>query len=103
MQEVKAFKCDYCGKLYRNKLVLRHEKFCKNNPNNNHRCLFPCKYLEVSREEGIKTFFCNKKEISMYTYKAESRKLECITRTYRMPLQCEDFDGDYVLDTNYDE
>jgi len=95
MEKTQAFMCKFCGKLYKRN-YLHHEKYCKENPKNKHRCLFPCTYLQVFREEGIKNFHCSVKDIDMHTYKAESRGLEVIKRTEKMPNECELFDCDFA-------
>jgi hypothetical protein len=104
MKEVKAYKCDYCRKVSLNKLTY-HERFCRNNPNNKHVC-YDCKHLEVSREsiitgfeEGysIKTFNCKKYNKSMFTYKAERRKLN-IEKLERMPVECIHYEFNHDFD-----
>lgn len=97
MKEVKAFKCDYCGKLYRNKLVLKHEAGCKQNPNNKHDCFEFCKYLVVGRESVDeesyrRTFFCSKYNKYMYSYIAERRGYGIIKNLERMPIKCGGFE-----------
>jgi len=46
MKEIKAYKCDHCGKIYNRKHNARiHEEKCKKNPDNNRAC-FGCRFLE---------------------------------------------------------
>jgi hypothetical protein len=46
MKEIKAYKCDHCGKVYQRKHNAKiHEEKCKESPDNNRAC-FGCRFLE---------------------------------------------------------
>ena len=104
--ETTIFICDFCGKKqFRKSDMTKHEKWCKKNPQNKHKCFEFCKHLVKSREHyeqgdftGFKTIFtCSKLNQEMYSSIAERRKLPVITDgvTVRMPLECE-----HYTDTN---
>ncbi len=91
--------CQYCGKksVYRNQITM-HERTCKSNPKNWHKCFQYCEHLEKdsSHEYGEKHFTCallgNKK---MYSFKLEYRIHENkgrIERLERMPLKCKHYE-----------
>lgn len=110
MKETKAYKCDYCGKLYRyGKTALNHEKLCKKNPENIAACS-GCKHIEEIPIEfesmyyddyygGIPTitskmFHCNKLNKNLYPAKAVRKKLnirypEQFKDQEQMPSNCD--------------
>lgn len=74
MKEVKAYKCDYCSKLYqRPTYLVEHEKKCNKKPSNKTLC-FGCNYIEMKKAtittNDIKTeadlLFCKKLEHYIY-------------------------------------
>jgi len=72
MKEVKAYRCEYCGKVYLRKgNCKKHEHFCYHNPKNARPC-YDCKYQSmeaIDSDCGIRvreTFYCSKKDIFMY-------------------------------------
>jgi hypothetical protein len=82
----------------------RHEKYCKKNPLNNHRCFQRCQhlikdsdYLEDGNGNRYGTctiFTCDITGKDMYSYKAEkSLYIECDGE--RMPLECEHYQGNW--------
>lgn len=100
------FKCDFCGKKqFRKSDMVKHEKWCKLNPNNKHICFAYCKNLIKSEEdyEGISSdgeylgrrtvFTCTALNQKMYSFIAERRKLPIIRDpdTIRMPLDCDKY------------
>jgi len=111
LQEV--YKCDHCGKRqFRKYDMVQHEKWCKKNPQNQHKCFQFCHHLIKSEEEyegadhydqgetffGTKTVFtCGLTNQKMYSFKAERRKLPVVNEpdTIRMPLQCESFNNPF--------
>jgi len=110
MQNV--YECEYCGKKqFRKGDMTKHEKWCKKNPNNNHKCFQYCKHLIKEDEEysgsdfvGNRTIFkCALTEQKMFSYIAEKRKLPIINESgnIRMPLECDKYeDKNPVYDIN---
>lgn len=112
MKETKAYKCDYCGKLYRyGKTALNHESICYKNPKNKAACI-GCGYLEEIKikvkysvySEDIysrtftlidsKKFHCNKLNKDLYPAKAVRKKLnirypEQFKDQEQMPSNCD--------------
>jgi hypothetical protein len=123
----KVYRCDHCNKAMVSKgFMVYHEKWCKKNPNNMHKCFEWCTHLrmetekeEHETEDGTyfvpleKSFYCEKLEMSLYSYKLEkklcNRKDEFNKRIeglQRMPLQCESFkdrcdESDYYAEDKY--
>jgi len=102
--EGKIYKCDHCGKRqFRQCDMTIHERWCKLNPNNQHKCYEFCQHLVKTEVEyegssngdeyiGKKTVFtCAVTEQKMYSFIAEKRKLPVIYEkdTIRMPLECD--------------
>jgi hypothetical protein len=118
----KVYYCEYC-KIHRlsASTISRHEKYCKSNPKNAHKCFEFCRYLEKTQstrftEDGEPysrntSFKCLKNNTQMYSF-----HLEKIASLYpynnitkgliRMPLECDKFEimdidednGQYVKD-----
>jgi len=86
--------CDYCRKYYiRKHACEKHEKYCRLNPTNNHKCFTGCYYLERYKKEGhITVFNCKKKNQLMYSYIAERINHQHLydDEFIRMPLKCKD-------------
>lgn len=103
----KVYQCEFCK---RNMLsagsMSRHEKFCKENPNNQHKCFDWCVHLEKSLEDigyrsgnpddderiRITHMTCLKLNKKMYSFKLEKKanfKPAYIVGLERMPLECE--------------
>lgn len=104
IQNVTMYQCEHCKKKQqRAHTMKRHEQFCSKNPNNYHPCI-SCKHLLVDKfhvgadpNEGYgptcKTFYCNKLDIDMYSYRAEQMRLmekypEDYEEKHRMPNSC---------------
>jgi len=97
-----AFKCDFCGRIMKQKgSMTRHEKFCSNNPINKFKC-FDCKFLEYKVQStfdgdgefvsNIKTFNCIKLNLKLHTHKAVQRNLANVLKTTElMKIKCSDF------------
>lgn len=96
--------CEFCRKYYIHKgHGKRHEKYCKENPANKHKCFEFCRYLKRSVERlegeygfcGHETIFtCTKHNKEMYSYIAERRDiLGYINYDERMPLNCAEFES----------
>jgi hypothetical protein len=91
------YRCDHCTKHRLTKAAAeRHERFCKRNPANKHKC-FGCQNLKVADGKApdgrsCKQFTCEAFERRLYSYVAERRGLmhegvlgpDCM----RMPLEC---------------
>lgn len=90
MQKVQTYKCDYCPKASTSASAMsQHERKCKHNPNNKHKCFDYCKHLD--RVAGMKNrvdFMCMLNKELMYSYKAEKSSIK-IEGLKRMPLQCD--------------
>ena len=96
----KVYRCDHCNKaMVGAGLMKLHERMCKENPNNQHKCFQYCKHLIKDSEdngqygEGLyTTFTCAKRpDINLFSYKLERYKaneLRCKGMT-RMPLECD--------------
>jgi len=109
----KVYRCDHCNKaMVRVGLMKLHERMCKQNPNNQHKCFLYCNHLVKDKfEEDDETgnlnthFYCHKRfdGIELFSYKLERFKgnqLRCEGMT-RMPLECdlyETMDGHYYGD-----
>lgn len=101
------FKCDFCGKRqFRKGDMTLHERWCKKNPANMHKCFQYCKHLvkdkedydvELSFDEGYSSkrtiFICGLTGQKMYSSIAERRKLPVVNEpdTIRMPLECDKY------------
>ena len=100
MKQVTAYKCEYCNKLNQwTHHIKRHERFCKHNPNNRHKCFEYCKHLKLELYDdhhGVvysKGFKCLKTGKNMYSYKAEkSIIIDVREEGERMPLECKYFE-----------
>jgi hypothetical protein len=94
--------CEFCGKYYVRKHHAEwHEKHCRLNPDNDHKCYHECRHLHKEREcDGSTTITCRKKNLTMYGYAAERRRLLDVIgdADMRMPLQCDDYENDAETD-----
>jgi len=71
MKEIKAYKCDFCGKVYQRRIYCeKHEYTCGKNPDNKPVC-WDCKYLQKGKFEfdpcaddsgSYITYFCDKRD-----------------------------------------
>src|SRR5574344_1975528 len=102
----KVYRCDFCNKaLIRKGFMALHERMCKHNPKNKHKCFEYCTHLIKDRDEcsGEVNFTCNVTMKSLYSYKLErfSRKLERVQKEdlERMPLECEFYELDSEHET----
>jgi hypothetical protein len=102
----KVYRCDFCNRAIINAGSMKlHERMCKNNPKNMHKCFQYCShlakiFLTAYDEEvggmyntGEVTFRCELKDIEMYSYKLERFKLkaERMEGLIRMPLECDKY------------
>ena len=103
-----VYTCEYCGRKMLGKGAMSfHERYCKNNPNNFHKCFMYCKYLErvvtefpdeeFSNHYRITEMICKKRNVKMYSYKFEKHKKphSALNGLERMPLECEVYEGMY--------
>lgn len=100
MKKVQAYKCDHCPKTSTNPSALsQHERRCRFNPNNKHKCFEYCIYLnlEINTDTMSKYFLCTLKNKEMYSYKAEYRGMNHLLPATRMPLECEQYDNGYNI------
>lgn len=91
------YRCEYCRKHRLSAQAARnHERSCRNNPNNKHRC-FGCQNLVVTAGtapdgRSCKQFTCQAFERRLYSYVAEKRHLLYPhilgADAMRMPLKC---------------
>lgn len=104
----KIYECDHCPKYYKRKhAAIKHEKYCRNNPANKHRCFEFCGHLsKVERVEECqyydrkyKTFVCDITGDEMHSYIAERRGMEICDETERMPIKCENYkhEGEFSI------
>ena len=99
-----VFRCEFCNKAMLGKGAMSlHERMCKKNPKNKHKCFQYCKWLNKDADEvtGLRFFCCgNDKcklhEKDLYSYKLERNysgqqriKEEELTL---MPLECDNYD-----------
>ena len=88
------YRCDHCNKYYISKYhAERHEKYCRENPNNQHACFKDCKHLTSGQDEEGKYFTCDITGKSLFSYRAEAT-LHYASRDgfhKRMPLECEHY------------
>lgn len=118
MKEINAYKCDFCGKLYKRKGdALNHERVCHKNPINDARCIM-CSHIELVPVlvknwlwDGdpyndtpalieVKKFHCNKLNKDLYPALILRKKLhlrhpEHYATQELMPNECEYFDLKY--------
>ena len=85
----KAYQCDFCSKASASAgAMAQHERKCKFNPNNKHKCLDYCSNLEKIYLGYNRTGFrCKATGEMMYSFKAEYSSIN-IKGLVRMPLEC---------------
>jgi len=105
MIEIKAFKCEFCPKLYQRKHFCKsHELSCDKNPKNKRAC-FDCKHLhkkdvdvyydEYNGDEScrnVSLMFCSKVDSFLYPPKVEHKGNSFELGDYSnnpMPDQCD--------------
>lgn len=98
------YRCDFCDKWYHSKYACEwHEKHCKKNPENQHKCFDFCKHLYKGRDDDGQIYFqCMvKSDKEMHSFIAERRRLKSVIEsTERMPLECNLHE---YMDTYYGE
>lgn len=112
-QEI-IYRCDYCNKSMFNKGAMSlHERMCKLNPYNRHKCFQYCRWLRKDKDYGgFSCFSCGNEKCDLYEIKLHSYKLE---RDYlgmhrikednlvRMPFQCEHYEIEWGHSTYNDK
>lgn len=102
IQQETVYRCDYCNKHMLGKgAMVRHEKWCKMNPKNAHKCFEFCKHLkkttnykydDYGNQCGGTTMLCKKRNVYMYSFKYEKnihKPVNALEGLERMPLECE--------------
>lgn len=115
-ETVKIYRCEHCKKYSISaSTISRHEKYCRDNPLNKHKCFDFCENLLCDRkvENGklYKEFTCKITGKKMYSYKLEkvaslsyemmfllSNKFE---HAQRMPVECASFEAMKHLPIRY--
>lgn len=114
IENQKIFCCEFCNKKhYRQNVITLHERQCRNNPKNKHKCFQYCKFLkkhnDIFDENELNypaEFRCINVKCELYNkllysfkYERYNRNIENIEQNnlIRMPLICEH----YVLDENH--
>jgi hypothetical protein len=89
MKKVSAYQCDFCPKASTKAGAMAlHERKCKQNPNNHHKCFDFCRHLQkIYKGHNRSGFICLAQDIEMYSYKAEHSSID-IKGLTRMPLEC---------------
>lgn len=100
MKEIKAFKCEHCGKVLQRKNAMEfHEKTCNKNPENKRAC-FGCVHLVkmVDNTYGhhgkASGLFCQHHKEFVHTAKTEIKgdPIEfCNYPNDPMPVECDSF------------
>jgi len=114
IENITIYKCDFCNKeLKRKYAMINHELKCNRNPQNFRPCYY-CEHLESKNDGSIEIhyvaggnfetrhepqpnyFFCNKKQIRIYSPQAEFKGLlETYPETFEeqepMPKKCDVF------------
>ena len=108
----KVYECEHCGnKMMSAGAMGYHEKWCKKNPHNRHKCFALCAFLEkkmvVDWSDGTDghyhyEFRCKSTGRKMYSYLLEKRSVYAFKKIpeglMRMPLECNMFQ-----EMSYDE
>ena len=98
--------------------MARHEKYCRRNPNNMHKCFDLCSHLKRTTElipgkspflsnSYATVFVCEKTGQKMYSYLLEKKATSyfgCPIKSdglVRMPLDCRDYK--YMSESQYEE
>ena len=115
----KIYCCEYCSKhMLSASAMSRHEKYCRNKPENKHKCFDLCRHLKRNIElipgkdpadrNGYKrTFTCNITGEKMYSYLAEKKQTSYFGNPMnfeglkRMPLECKDYQ--YMIEKEIEE
>ena len=106
-----VYRCAYCNKAMLSKGAMTlHERMCKKNPKNQHKCFKYCKWLIKNKnvEDGFSEFDCTNPNCGYYNKGLYSYKLERNStfkdrvkedNLIRMPLMCKH----YEIESGHDE
>ena len=99
---LKVFICEHCErKMFGKGAMSRHERFCRENPYNQHKCFDFCRHLKMDVRQGSDQFGNYEKHTTMtcmvtgkkmYSYKFEkntNKPANALNGLERMPLECE--------------
>ena len=106
------YRCEHCNKpMFGKGAMARHEKYCRENPNNKHKCFAFCKHLSMEREyvgdghyedqKRITHMTCTKRNVKMYSFKFEksyTKPITALNGLQRMPLECGLYEYMRILD-----
>ncbi len=88
----KVYRCDHCNKaMVSAGFMAAHERMCKKNPNNQHKCFEWCKHLKRDVFNDEVSFMCGaQNNLEMHSYKLERYKYKHprLKDLQRMPLEC---------------
>lgn len=103
----KVYECEHCGrKMLSAGAMGYHEKWCKKNPTNKHKCFALCRHLKRTLNMHARKieFQCMATGKYMYSFHLEKkhkyqyRNLPC--DAIRMPLQCDKWEQ-MTIDEQY--
>ena len=105
----KIYTCEYCNRKMLNKGSMSlHERMCKYNPKNRHKCFQYCRFLNKETDEGEIVFYCGNDDCDfsdkgLYSYKLErfEEGRERAKSMTRMPLTCEYYEIEDGHDEDY--
>jgi hypothetical protein len=113
----KVYQCEHCKRIMLSAGVMsRHERFCKQKPENKHKCFDECRNLtrqrvlindkgDPSNAYSYKTLFvCKVTGNKMYSYLLEKNmnfKPEFIDGFIRMPIECKSHQ--YMNETEWEK
>ena len=73
-----VYRCEHCNRAMLGASAMsRHEKYCKENPHNQHKCFDFCKHLKMTRnysydecgnQRGGTEMLCEKRNVKMYSF-----------------------------------
>lgn len=93
MKEIKAYKCDFCGKLYKREgNCIRHENVCRKNPDNHFKC-FDCKHLELPQDNDYHCMYCKKEKTYMIPISSFKKGyISNVPTRIVTPEECKDYE-----------
>jgi hypothetical protein len=101
-QQETIYRCEHCNRpMFGKGAMSRHEKYCKENPNNKHECFDFCKHLNKEVHSSVDNYenytkhtdmICEKRDVKMYSFKFEknyNKPATALNGLERMPLECD--------------